>query len=451
MPVNRVHLLVFQLRDKVRNAAVLQRRIYADIDLVLEARNDLRAKFQEARGEYLNLLHLTVPELRALITQSDVSIPTDIFHVEDIMKRVLPVTERYLQRLVSDGIITETDMDCILIGGYAYIEDFFRDMEKTGGTLSPPKSIESSEDDLQTPEQNTTQGDDEDEYDEDGFFVVGKKEVIVADTDDAEETSNDTTAQAEPNPTTPPALFLQPNEPFSWADDVENELALLEPPKQSDQDDQPSLQTEAPPMEEDRSPVDTSFLSNSSDSISDSISDSSSDTSSEFDFDVTQMELLAVSNISEPPHSDPELEKEEEEAVEAQQKVEEHTEHTEEKTDVKIEVDAEEKTGDQKDDAQPAEPGSDTSIVDHESSDLDMPELCSSEADQGPIPPDFPTYYSLIEKSNGDDILDEWLMDNEMWYWQYELLFLVTLAAKQYQHIFEEARGVYKADPFADD
>ncbi|KAI1440289.1 hypothetical protein F5Y02DRAFT_403309 [Annulohypoxylon stygium] len=449
MPINRVHLLVFQLRDKVRGAAVLQRRIYADIDLVLGAGDDLRAKFEEARGEYLNLLHLTVPELRALITQSDVSIPTDIFHVEDIMKRVLPVTERYLQRLVNDGIITETDMDCILIGGYAYIEDFFRDMEKNGGNISPPEATDSYNDELPTPEHNTTQGDDEDEYDEDGFFVVGKKEVIVADTDDAEETPNDTTAQAEPNPTTP-SLFLQPNEPFSWADDVENELASLEPPKQSDQDDQPSLQTEALPMEEDRSPVDTSFLSNSSDSISDSISDSSSDTSSEFDFDVTQMELLADSNISEPPHSDPELEKEEE-AVETQQMAEEKIEQTEEKTEDKMEVKAEEDAGDQKDDAQPAEPGSDTSIVDHESSDSDMPELCSSETDREPIPPDCPTYYSLIEKSNGDDILDEWLMDQEMWYWQYELLFLVTLAAKQYKHIFEEARGVYKADPFADD
>ncbi|XDG06231.1 hypothetical protein ABKA04_005846 [Annulohypoxylon sp. FPYF3050] len=447
MPVNRVHLLVFQLRDKVRNAAVLQRRIYADIDLVLEVRDDLRARFEEARGQYLNLLHLTVPELRALITKSDVTIPTDIFHVEDIMKRVLPVTERYLQRLVNDGIITETDMDCMLIGGYAYVDEYFHDMQKNEKALSSPKAANSSEDDLPTPEHTTTQVDDEDEYDEDGFFVVGKQEVIVADTDDAEETSNATTTQAESNATTPPALFLQPNEPFSWADDVENELASLEPPKQNDQDDQPSLQTGALPTEEDRSPVDTSFLTNSSDTIS----DSSSDSSSEFDFDVTQMELLADSNISEPPHSDPELEKEEEKAVEVQEKAEDQSEKQMEETDMKKETKEAEDAEMQKEAAQPAQPGSDTSIADHESSDSDMPELCSSETDREPIPPDFPTYYSLIEKSNGDDILDEWLMDQEMWYWQYELLFLVTLAAKQYKHIFEEARGVYKADPFADD
>ncbi|KAI1087135.1 hypothetical protein F5B19DRAFT_88771 [Rostrohypoxylon terebratum] len=453
MDVDRVNLLVVQLRGRIKEAALLQRRIYADMDAVFGVGDDMRWKFEEIRGQYLNLLRLKLPELRTLINQSDTPLPTDIHHVENVMKRVLPVTERYLRRLVNDDIITEGDMDCILVGGYKYVEDFFYDIENNVGAFGMPEAIDPSEGDLLSQEEGITQEDSQGSYDEDGFFVVNEQNATMSDTGDAEEKSSTTMARPGLNPPTPPVSLLPPSEPFSWADDVEEELSSMEQSKQADEVDQHLSQAGPLPIDDDRSPVDASFPSDSSDESSGACTDTDSDASSDFDCDVDQMDMLINSTISEPQQSDSEHEKEEENLMETRQEAEEHAEQEDqtEKTDVETGVNAEEGAGQQNDDAQLVEPYSEATMADLEFSDRDLPNMPASETVQEPIPADFPTYRSLSTQSNGDDILDEWLMDEEMWYWQFELLFIVTLAAKRYKHIFEEARGAYRADPFADD
>ncbi|KAI1208226.1 uncharacterized protein F4807DRAFT_156574 [Annulohypoxylon truncatum] len=381
--VNRVHVLVHQFRDKVRGMATLQRRIYCDMDVFIDEGGDVRSKFEETRQGYLNLLGLSVAELRQIMSTSELAIPTTDFDVEDIMKRVRPVTERYLRRLVNGGVITENDMECILVGGYSYVEDFFHDMDNNVGMFGLKESIASSED-------VSGQGSDvaqSDGYDENGFFVVDELNANK----EANETSNSTTVQPEASTITPPVVLLPPSEPFSWAEDVEQELESMEPVKALDRD---SLAVAPLPTEEERSPVDASFPSDSS--------DTSSDVSSDFDFDISLPELID-SSLTEPQSIDPESEK--------------------------------------KDDAEPAA----------EESDSKMPPLDMSEKTEQPIKADFPTYRSLSKQTDGDEILDEWLEEQEMWFWQYEALFLMTLAAQRYKRTFEEARGAYKADPFNDD
>ncbi|KAI1458171.1 hypothetical protein F4805DRAFT_150152 [Annulohypoxylon moriforme] len=383
LPVTRVNLLVCQFRDKIKQMATLQRRIHCDMQVIIADEDGVRNKFEETREGYLNLLDLSVSELREMMSASDLIIPTNDFEVEDIMGRVKPVTERYLQRLVNFGYLTENDMECILVGKYKSIEEYFYDVNNNPGVFGLKEDADLSLDDLKMePDADQAGG-----YDEDGFFVLDEG----GSTKDASETDDSTMEQPEASPLTPPVVLLPPSESFSWADDVEDELETSEPPKTLDRE---CLVVTPSPIEEERSPVDASFPSDSS--------ETHSDVSSDFDFDISQPELIN-SSMSEIPTIDHDPEKE--------------------------------------NDSQCAVADSDSEMLDADRAD----EV------EVPIAAVFPTYRSLCEQTDGDEILDEWLEEQEMWYWQYEALFLMTLAAKSYKAQFEEARSAYKADPFNDD
>ncbi|KAI2464734.1 hypothetical protein F4781DRAFT_57264 [Annulohypoxylon bovei var. microspora] len=380
MDISRVHVMVWQLRDKIRDMTALQRRIRYDMDLFIDEGDLVRGRFEETRKRYLNLLDLSVADLREMMSTSDLTIPTDDFDVEDIMKRVRPVSERYLQRLVNGGHITENDMECILVGGYQTVDEFFHDLKKNVGMFGLKVATNWSPD-VSNQEPDASQLEN---YDEDGF--------LVTDTDgdkDSEETNNSTTVEPKSTGIIPPVVLLPPSGPFSWADDVEDELESLEPLKPSDQK---SLETAPLPQEEERSPVDASFPSDAS--------DSHSDVSSEFDFDVSLEELSSI--LVEPEHGDPEPEQEEEVQSSSQN-------------------------------LSPESPDPDT-----------------SETIEQPQPAIIQTYRELSSQTDSDAILDEWLYEQDMWFWQYEAFFVMTVAARHYKKSFEEARGAYKADPFAD-
>lgn len=49
-----------------------------------------------------------------------------------------------------------------------------------------------------------------------------------------------------------------------------------------------------------------------------------------------------------------------------------------------------------------------------------------------------------------DQIMDIYVKEYDMPYWQWEILYVLKLAAQKYKKEFEEARAAYKADPFND-
>ncbi|KAI2628505.1 hypothetical protein GGR54DRAFT_651357 [Hypoxylon sp. NC1633] len=51
---------------------------------------------------------------------------------------------------------------------------------------------------------------------------------------------------------------------------------------------------------------------------------------------------------------------------------------------------------------------------------------------------------------DSDKILNRWLVKQNMWYWQWEIIFAAMLTAKRMKQHFLDARGFYKADPYYD-
>ncbi|KAI1387854.1 uncharacterized protein F4822DRAFT_430600 [Hypoxylon trugodes] len=378
--VSRVNVLVWQLRARVKKYADIQRNIRNDIHLFTQNDQDVKWKFETTRQYYLDHLKITVVELREAISTSDIALPTVDLDTEDIMKRVRPITERYLRRLVSEKVITTSDMDCIIVGKYSSVEEFLDDMtlnvESIGVSSEGIVSGEFSYAAIAS-------------YDENGFFV-GDDRTNQAGAENLTQPSEPVGPSSE-DMASPTFEMLPPSVPFSWADDEDEDFNIYEPPipleRQSSTLPEPAQQEEeeAPPKDDD--------------------DDTLSDKSSVFDFTVTEPEGAGQA---------PEPQQPSEAEQEAQVDPEELSDASEDQDEFPVHITPKQV--------------------------IDLTFRTLSRNPDGTYTP-----------TETNEVLDIWLEDHDMWYWQYEVVFAASLLATQYEEQFQDARKAYKADPFADD
>lgn len=373
----RTSLLVYQLQTRIKDTAFIQRRIYEDVDLFKDGGIEARARFEQSRQTYLEVLGMSVGQLReAMDSEGDNPIYDE--EVEEIMKRVKPLSKDLLQRLVIEGHITNMDMKYILAGEYSSVQEFFEDVERTASSISLNSEASSfngvpnsrSDDNLPS------------KYDESGFLLGdGHDEEIHP-----EKPATDS-LQAEshsPDSCTVSTVVLQPRrESFSWADDVEDELEAIGSHGKSTGEvpSTPSL----PPLE--HSSLDAPMRLSNSDDI---------------DMDADHQE----SSISSPePHF-----------------------YTQPQKGEQVDIEMVE------------------NLVDAQSSSIfDAADVIRESK---------PSIIQACLKAgipiDSDEILDVWIGDYEMWFWQYEVVFAAKLTARKFKDEFQSARDAYKVDPFAD-
>ncbi|KAI1395289.1 hypothetical protein F4819DRAFT_492645 [Hypoxylon fuscum] len=219
MDGSRVSLLISRLRSRITALADFQDQIYEDLAIFSCGDDEAKSKFEETRQRYLGLLNMSVGQLREAMTTEEFSSsilasPTNDFVVEKIKERAGIVSQRYLEHLVQSGELAQEDMDCIIVGGYSSVNEFFDDVYKNVGsfglhTQGPVLCAYESE-----------------KYDEDGFFMEGNNgsETRIKETIPEETTLTSTTKQDFLSSTTRPVVLLPPSEPFNWADDVEDNI-----------------------------------------------------------------------------------------------------------------------------------------------------------------------------------------------------------------------------------
>ncbi|KAI1141749.1 hypothetical protein F5Y05DRAFT_272125 [Hypoxylon sp. FL0543] len=210
--VSRTYILISRFRAKIKELALVQSRIYGDVEWFREGGKEVRDNFEESRARYLAVLELSVEELRDAM-ESEVEDPIYDTEVEEIMKRVRPITRKYLRGLVADGQITSIDMERILSGGYTSVEAYFEYLDANTGSFGVGLESSSSS----SAPNSTLNNSQPATYDEGGFLIGetqgGEYHATKAATDGHEAESH--------------SVLLQPSEPFSWADDVEAELEAI--------------------------------------------------------------------------------------------------------------------------------------------------------------------------------------------------------------------------------
>ncbi|KAI1098117.1 hypothetical protein F4804DRAFT_338530 [Jackrogersella minutella] len=370
--VLRIDVLVGQLRGRIKELAILQARINEDMEMFVWDTQRARVFFHGIRARYLDILGMSVRQLRDAMSISDLPIPTDQFEVEEIMKRAKPLSPQYLTRLVHAGKITMTDMDCILAGNYDSVEEFFEDIRKNSSF--GVKTIPGESPALSGLRPNANQPE---TYDENGFYVTRDQ---GHNTDPNKPSASTSTAGPSTwEGTTAPQSPSQ-SQQFSWAGGVENGLPGSEPARPTIQLP-PTFGTRSlpsPPQEEEYEDAD-SMIAEARDS-----DQSTSDRSSPFDYE------------SDYDEDDDEMEQ---------------GEHGEPET-----------------------------------SDMSCSDDTTEEEDgvSASIP-----YLKFGRLPDGDEVLGAWLDEHEMWFWQYEVLFAITLTAQRFQQEFVSARDAYKATPAA--
>ncbi|KAI0836418.1 hypothetical protein F5Y06DRAFT_108908 [Hypoxylon sp. FL0890] len=281
--VSRTTFLIFRLRSRIRDLALLQCHINDDVKLFRNGGYEARARFNITRQKYLSLLELSVGQLREVMG-SETDSPVNDPEAEEIMKRVKPVSKRHLQRLVLEGQITEIDMQCILAGGYPSVDAFFEDLDANVGSFGVVSEESSSSGAPNATLNNNLPG----TYDDSGFLVGDKKDDETR-TDEAATDNHQAESQTS-NSVTPPAVLLPPSEPFNWADEVEEELEAMEPLDL----DQPSTSSPASPGE----PMEVVTEVSLSDT---------DDDSSDFDMDADRQKS-SISSLEPPLNAEPENE-----------------------------------------------------------------------------------------------------------------------------------------------
>ncbi|XXG95784.1 hypothetical protein Hte_002055 [Hypoxylon texense] len=405
----REHFLCWRLRRRVEEMAGIQSRITKDTILFRSNGDDVREKFEDTREWYLQLLQLPLDQLRKIMNTSDSDISTDEFTVESIMKRVRPVPERYLERLVQEGLITQDDMDCIIVGGYTDIQDYIDDlsinMTAIGSNLTVSILLESPGTVLDANQPEA--------YDEKGFPIQND----VGDATEYNETDELALERTWSNSNDALlALDISTREPFDWADDVESELEILEVAEASAHEPPttPSVTVTALAPEDEKAPSDP--VSSSDASEENSVSEPEPETQESDDSSVEAAPCSPKSDQGEVPESKPELETETDADADAEADVEE------EWVEVVAETEMTEGALPSNDDVEPKSP---------------------------PVRVSLDTLLSSDPDSKDRDV-DTWVLEYDIPYWQWEMLFTIRLAAKRYKDQFEEARKVYMVDPFRD-
>ncbi|KAI0844625.1 hypothetical protein F5Y00DRAFT_248222 [Daldinia vernicosa] len=265
MDVNRIHLLIIQLRKRIRGLSLIQDRIQDDVNDFKDGDPKLREIFEETRQHYLDLLGITVEQLREAMETSEIELPPEEIFVERIMRRVRPITKRYLERLVQTGKITKCDMECIIDGEYTSVEAFFEDVYNNVESFGDKDNTNSS--------SNTTQSTSKIEiYDEDGFLTLidganqdgeqGDSEDDNSDPQKKSPTDEPGTLVLSSGDIIPPMKLEAPDKP---SEDIENEIEKQPSPKASKLDfSAPDILSE----EEKAAPETESSDSNTSDGSS---------------------------------------------------------------------------------------------------------------------------------------------------------------------------------------
>ncbi|KAI1656451.1 hypothetical protein F4813DRAFT_397610 [Daldinia decipiens] len=395
MDVNRVHLLIIQLRKRIRGLALIQDRIQDDVNMFKDGDPKLRDIFEETRRYYLDHLGITIEQLREAMNTSEIELPPDEIFVERIMKRVRPITRRYLERLVQTGRITKCDMECIIQGEYTSVEAFFEDVYNNVESFGTKNDASSSESRQSTSNIEI--------YDEDGFLTLTDDANQNDEQGDSQDDNTDPQKKAptdEPGTSVlssgdivPPVKLEAPEKP---SEDIESEIEKQSSSEVSKLETSAlhtvSKEEKASPETESDDP-DTADGSFSVDCPVDDQEASLSDTetSSSDDSDVSSLVNYLVDD-------------------------EEHTQAEESESD--------------------------------EAQDLPQPFLPAIPKTRAHAECDSDEQKDGI--SGSDDILDTWLRSHEMFYWQYEIIFAAILTSFRFKERFQSARNAYKADPFAD-
>ncbi|KAI5866070.1 hypothetical protein GGS23DRAFT_367286 [Durotheca rogersii] len=341
-PELRVQLLRRQLRVRVCDYAGLQRQIHDDLRQFTKGDNEAMLTFQETRAWYLKKLRMSLTRLRQTILTTQIPDSTEPLIVEDIMKRVKPFPERYLQRLVDRGHLSEANMQGVLSAGYANVEDYFEDMAKDLYGADDTSGI----------------------YDETGFLVEGQQE------ENASKESNNTPFNSTPDQ--PPGLFEDSDEKKP------PEVSLPQTPASQSTTDEAAKPAQ-PERAEELEPDDADQANHPS-----------------TDYPELPLSSPCLCNVETFEEDGEDVEVEYTENVQAPWSQEDY-------------------------EAGGGETGG-----------------SSSESDPASVPAEI------------DEILGLWLDNRNMWFWQYELLCLATLALQHYKPDFETARRAYKSDPFND-
>ncbi|KAF3055268.1 hypothetical protein GL218_07657 [Daldinia childiae] len=392
MEVNRVHVLIIQFRKRIRELALIQNRIQDDITVFKDGDPDLMDDFEETRQYYLDHLGITVEQLREAMETSEIEFPPEEIFVERIMRRVRPITKRYLERLVKTGRITKCDMDCIIQGGYTSVEAFFEDVYSNVESFGTKNEASSSTDGTQSTSSIEI-------YDEDGFLTVIDGANQNDEQGDSRDDNTDPQKKAPTNePGTlvlssgdivPPIKLEAPEKPL---EDTESEMEKQPSPEASKLEpsalDISSEEEKASLEMESNDPA----TANGSSSVNRPADDKDADSS---DVETSDSDDSDVSSLVDNVAGD-----------------EEHTEVEESDSD--------------------------------EAEESPQPFLRA-------IPK---TSANADEQKEGidgsDDILDTWLPSHQMFYWQYEIIFAAILTSFRFKERFQSARDAYKADPFAD-
>ncbi|KAI1769287.1 hypothetical protein GGR53DRAFT_153258 [Hypoxylon sp. FL1150] len=418
----RVHFLCWKLRIRILEAAEIQSKLTEDIQLFQSSDDQAMGKFKETRQQYLDLLDMSLSQLRMMMATSDSDISVDDLMVERIMKRVKPVPEEYLARLVAEGKMTADDMDCIVAGGYNDIEQYYDDLDANAVSVGSSLGVSSLLEDLHI----TSDTDVSKDYDDDGILI----EHYETDEDDEEDVDGtpapELTLKRTSSHRYDTLSVVDPlaEDAFDWAEDVEEELEMLETEDALAHQSSTTTVTVTPITPEDE--YDPSDVT-SSDISDNSMTDPETEAQESDNSSIYVTSPGRKSGEVEVPDSDSEPE---------------------------------------------YEPRLEPTVVDDAWSPLNSVEKAKSDATEindtssaidDTKQPDSPTYQvplgtilrsdSDSDTSSGwdrDQIMDIWVKEHDMPYWQWEMLFTLKLTAQKYQREFEEARAAYKADPFND-
>lgn len=383
---------------KIAKIAGIQARLQQDIKFFSWGDPAGKQVFVDARRYYLDTLKISLAQLREAMGKPELATADDTYAVEEIMRRVKPVSESYLRQLVKDNRITEDEMDCIIAGKYTSVDDFFDDLFNVG---SPGKESDASS-------TGATVGDESPvteeavKYDNNGFLIDGNGQAETSSSVNPAATNDidmpDATDMASGTSMIPLSPLPTRPEPFSfsWADDVEEELeALAVQQVREQQVTATATSPENVPASPRRTP-----------------SPPLSPESSIFEF------IDLDGGNSDPPDTS---------------------------------------FGATPIPEQPATPVAETTA-----STSRVPDTPSQPEVPVPVPEPASLVQSLTEENaskiwvwntpeGGDEILDTWVEDKAMWFWQWEIIFAARLTAHRFKQDFRDARSVYKVDPFADE
>ncbi|KAI1472718.1 uncharacterized protein F4812DRAFT_454531 [Daldinia caldariorum] len=376
--------------------AMIQDTIKEDVGIFNGGSPRAKDMFEERRQYYLDLLGISVKELRKVMNTPEIELPPEEIFVEDVTRRVRPLTKRYLQRLVRLGRITKCDMDCIVDGGYTSVEAFYEDVYDHVGTFGAKKK--------ETPADNSKSATQSIEiYDEVGFLV---KQEGGADQDDKHKVSKDD--DSDPQKKSPerestalslgsggiiPPIKLEA--PTEIPDDEE-----------SDEEEQASSDESDPePAEQDPPSEDETPLLDAEGGDSDSSDGGSSVECHVDDKEITMTEIENADSDSD-------------------------------ESDVSSVFES--SPGEEDSITPDAEKAPQPFLAALPRTNMPTNDDDDDDDEQGDIDVDY------------DELLDVWLPSHKMFYWQYEIIYAAILTAFRYRERFQSARDAYKVDPFAD-